>query len=362
MRRGGLAQLTVSSFDLDGDDPAIVVKAGAKNKYKAERRVPLKAATVELLRKHLADKMPEALAFAVPPKQHSAKMIKADLDGAREVWLKESATPEIRSEREKTDFLRYCNSTGLYLDFHALRHTRGVWLFEHHKAHPREVQELMGVSSLALVDRYTQSFRLTDLSVIERGPDLSISPPADETKKTGAKRTAGTKTLLPGLSPDRTLGHTFVDSDGTTARQVQDAKSNPDRAETSETSRTLTTSGVLNKVSSSIWRGGRVVECAGFENRSARKGRGSSNLPLSVQNRHKLRFIRSCDAVLSASFSLPESPEISPDVPFCAKQNAKTLEAESPVFSGAFDAFGAGLGRFGSPHIAANSLSWSLCE
>ena len=29
-------------------------------------------------------------------------------------------------------------------------------------------------------------------------------------------------------------------------------------------------------------RGGRVVECAGFENRSARKGSGSSNLPLSV--------------------------------------------------------------------------------
>ena len=29
-------------------------------------------------------------------------------------------------------------------------------------------------------------------------------------------------------------------------------------------------------------RGGRVVECAGFENRSARKGSGSSNLPLSA--------------------------------------------------------------------------------
>jgi len=56
-----------------------------------------------------------------------------------------------------------------------LRHTRGRLLFEHHKAHPREVQELMGVGSIALVDRYTQSFQLTDLSVIERGPDLSIA-------------------------------------------------------------------------------------------------------------------------------------------------------------------------------------------
>src|SRR3954468_51306 len=31
-------------------------------------------------------------------------------------------------------------------------------------------------------------------------------------------------------------------------------------------------------------RGGRVVECAGFENRSARKGSGSSNLPLSAKS------------------------------------------------------------------------------
>src|SRR2546421_8740674 len=31
------------------------------------------------------------------------------------------------------------------------------------------------------------------------------------------------------------------------------------------------------------WRGGRAVECAGLENRLAREGHGSSNLPLSVR-------------------------------------------------------------------------------
>jgi len=134
------------------------------------------------LRVHLANKMPNAPAFAVPPKDHSAKMVKADLDGAREAWLKEAATPELRADRERTGFLLYRDFSGRYLDFQALRHTRGVWLFEHHKAHPREVQELMGVSSLSLVDRYTQSFRLMDLSVIERGPDLTIPEPAGEAK------------------------------------------------------------------------------------------------------------------------------------------------------------------------------------
>jgi Phage integrase family len=179
LRRGGLARLTRQSFELDGVDSTILVKAGAKNKYKSDRRVPLRAETAKLLRDFLEKKMPEALAFKVPSHKHSAKMIRADLDAARSAWLDTAATPTLREEREQSDFLRYKNAAGQYLDFHALRHTCGVWLFEHHKAHPREVQELMGVSSLALVDRYTRSFRLTDLSLIERGPDLSKRPDDD---------------------------------------------------------------------------------------------------------------------------------------------------------------------------------------
>ena len=284
LRRGGLARLTKSSFDLDGDDPAIVVKAGAKNKYKAERRVPLKATTVELLLKHLANRMPDAPAFAVPPKQHSAKMVKADLDEAREAWLKDCPTPEIQAEREKMDFLRYCDSSGRYLDFHALRHTRGVWLFEHHKAHPREVQELMGVSSLVLVDRYTRSFRLTDLSVIERGPDLTVSQPAKEeaNTKTGTDGKFAAKTLSPGLSPEAGIGRTSLDCAEGSASCAQDSTAQPETAETPAISRSLTVRKALDKVSGSSRRGGRVVECAGFENRSGRKARGSSNLPLSA--------------------------------------------------------------------------------
>src|SRR5206468_3229400 len=67
LRRGGLARLTKSSFDLGAKKPAVLVKAGAKNKYKSERRVPLKGTTAELLRKHLVEKTPDATAFRVPP-------------------------------------------------------------------------------------------------------------------------------------------------------------------------------------------------------------------------------------------------------------------------------------------------------
>ena len=223
LRRGGLARLTRQSFELDADSPAVLVKAGAKNKYKSDRRVPLRGDTVELLREHLKPKMPDAAAFRVPGHKHSAKMVRADLDAARAAWLKESPSPKVREEREKSDFLRYKNAAGHYLDFHALRHTRGVWLFEHHKAHPREVQELMGVSSLALVDRYTRSFRLTDLSVVERGPDLSQRPAggAETAKATGTDGStpqggpnSTDARLSPSLSPEGGVRRSSTESGG----------------------------------------------------------------------------------------------------------------------------------------------------
>jgi len=275
LRRGGLARLTVSSFDLDGPEPAVVVKAGAKNKYKAERRVPLRAATVALLRLHLKDKEPDAAAFAVPPKQHSAKMVKADLDAAREAWLKEAATPQDRTEREKADFLRYKNAAGHFLDFHALRHTRGVWLFEHHKAHPREVQELMGVGSLTLVDRYTRSFRLTDRSVIERGPNLTL--PGSDAPACGLD---GPESLSPSLSPKARNRQTVLDSARPDVDAGGDSAGSPEAAKTSGNSRVLTVPGCSGRMCDSTRRGGRVVECAGFENRLTARLREFESPPL----------------------------------------------------------------------------------
>ncbi len=229
LQHGGIAALTKSCFELDAHDPVIVVKAGAKNKYKNECRVPLKGATASLLKVHLESKMPEAAAFRVPPKQHFAKIVRADLDAARTAWLDESPTLKIREEREKLNLLKYKDSSRRFLDFHAFRHTRGAWLFEHHKAHPREVQELMGVSSMSLVDRYTRSFRLTDLSVIECGPDLSTTQPVNTVSKTGTNDATTPKTLPPEAgfrqtSPD--VGGFSGEFDGSKAVPPEPSKSN----------------------------------------------------------------------------------------------------------------------------------------
>jgi integrase len=280
LRRGGLAKLTKASFHLDGGEPAVVVKAGAKNKYKAERRVPLRATTAELLRAHLADLPPDGPAFAVPPRQHSAKMVHADLDGARAAWLANAPSPAVRAEREREDFLRYRDSAGRYLDFHALRHTRGVWLFEHHKAHPREVQELMGVASIALVDRYTRSFRLTDLSVIERGPDLAV-PPADNGVEAARKRErSASKTLPPSLPPEEGFGRTFSDSVGPGGPlDERDPPTDIGREITGKQA-DLTVPAGSDRVPATAWRGGRAAECAGFENRLTERLREFESPPL----------------------------------------------------------------------------------
>jgi integrase len=185
-RRGEIGSLTRESFDLEGEDAGVTVSAKAA-KARRSRLAPLRAELVQELREHLKRIMPGVSVFPVPPHEHSAKMIRDDLAAARTMWLDASPTPKDREEREKTNFLLYQDHAGRFLDFHALRHTRGVWLFEHYKAHPREVQELMGVSSLGLVDRYTRSFRLTDKGIATRGPDLSAPPEANaQAKKASA--------------------------------------------------------------------------------------------------------------------------------------------------------------------------------
>ncbi len=71
-----------------------------------------------------------------------------------------------------SDFLKYQDSEGQFVDFHSLRHTRGVWLFKHHNAGPRDAQELMGLGSLALVDRYSRSFKNDHRALVNNGPQL----------------------------------------------------------------------------------------------------------------------------------------------------------------------------------------------
>lgn len=51
------------------------------------------------------------------------KLIRTDLDAAREAWIKEARSDEARSERRQSYFLAYRDGAGRVVDFHALRHT-----------------------------------------------------------------------------------------------------------------------------------------------------------------------------------------------------------------------------------------------
>jgi integrase len=84
---------------------------------------------VRLLKDWLGKKKlkPTALLFPISGRvpggieRKTNKMIRLDLDAAREKWL-ESVSPDELKQREQSDFLRYKNAAGRYVDFHSLRH------------------------------------------------------------------------------------------------------------------------------------------------------------------------------------------------------------------------------------------------
>lgn len=172
LRLKEMRSLTRAAFVLDGSDPSVTID-GAHAKNKKHATIPLPTSAVETLRAYLEGKMPGAAALHVAASKHAAKAMRADIEDARAAWVAEATTATERADREQSDFLRYCDSQGRYADCHALRHGFGVRLFSHAKAHPKEVQILMRLSSLKLVDRYSRSFRMTDNALVDRMPDVT---------------------------------------------------------------------------------------------------------------------------------------------------------------------------------------------
>ena len=174
LRANEVRTLTRSSFDLDSGEPTVTVLAG----YSKRRRkdvLPLRADTVELLRHHLATKLPDAQAFQMPKKDRLAHVLRADLAAAREVWLEAADTPEERKKRERTSFLSYEDESGCVADFQALRHTF-ITNLANSGTHPKVAQMLARHSTITLtMDRYTHSLWEDLAHAVDRLPDLSLS-------------------------------------------------------------------------------------------------------------------------------------------------------------------------------------------
>jgi integrase len=172
LRAGELRSLTRASFALGGDEPSVTI-AAAYAKNRRQDTLPLRANTAKLLAEHLQGKMPVAVAFAMPQPSRVVKMLRADLDSARKVWLQDAGSNAEGRKRAETSFLLYCDGAGRVADFHALRHTF-ISNLAGGGVHPKTAQALARHSTITLtMDRYSHVYRDDLTAALDALPDLS---------------------------------------------------------------------------------------------------------------------------------------------------------------------------------------------
>ena len=149
LRANEIRSLTPMSFEVDDGSPTVMVEA-AYSKHRRADVLPLKPGTAALLARHLACKMPTAPVFKMPV--HTSRMIRSDLQAAD---------------------IPYCDASGRYADFHALRHTF-ITNLARSGAHPSAAQTLARHSTITLtMDRYTHTIPEQLTAALEKLPDLS---------------------------------------------------------------------------------------------------------------------------------------------------------------------------------------------
>lgn len=137
LRAGELSRLRVADVAFGRSRVRIMAPASTtKNRRAAEIEATHLA---DLLREACAHKAPPARLLAMPNRHRLAEIIRADLAAAREAWLASSMTPQVREEREATDFLAERNARGERFDFHALRVSYG----NHLRAGGANLREVM---------------------------------------------------------------------------------------------------------------------------------------------------------------------------------------------------------------------------
>jgi len=158
LRSSELRSLTRGRLFLDAERPYVVCGAGSTKNQKDACQY-IRADIAADLRRHVANKTPQAPLFTMPAATDVAKMFRADLTYTRREWLKAAKQdPEEYQRREKSDFLAEMNDDKATIDFHALRHTCGAWLAMS-GVHPKVVQTVMRHSSITLtLDTYGHLF------------------------------------------------------------------------------------------------------------------------------------------------------------------------------------------------------------
>ncbi len=157
-RSGELRSITRGLLFLDDDPPHVDCDASnTKDGKRASQAIDRELA--ERLRVHVARKAPNAAVFAMPHETNVARMLRADLEHARSLWLAEAKDdPQEYANRQASDFLATRDSHGRLVDFHTIRHTCGAWLAEAGR-HPKTVQAVMRHKQITLtMDTYGHLF------------------------------------------------------------------------------------------------------------------------------------------------------------------------------------------------------------
>lgn len=165
LRVSELASLTAGSFSL-GESPSVAIgPAYAKNRR--QDNLPLRADMAGRLLEFLVGKMPTAKAFPKLNSEHSADMLKADLESSGLPYDLEGKT----------------------FDFHALRH-QFISSLAAAGVHPKTAQQSARHSTITLtMDRYSHVFRGDLNQAIELLPDYSA--------RTKQQRATGTSDASP---------------------------------------------------------------------------------------------------------------------------------------------------------------------
>ena len=156
-RKAEIGSLTKRSFRLDAHPPAVTV-AAAYSKRKRQDTQVLHPQVVKLLREWLKTKVEipsDQLLFPVSAKvpggieRRTSKMMRTDLEAAREKWIDEASNDEEKQKRIASDYLSYENDDGAFADFHSNRHTF-ITNLERAGVSPRTAQSLARHSDIRL--------------------------------------------------------------------------------------------------------------------------------------------------------------------------------------------------------------------
>lgn len=152
LRANEIRTLTGNAFNLDGLQQSVTVEARhAKNRKSAT--LPLRPVLADLLRAHLQDKLPGALAFNMPASTHTAEMLRGDLAAAG---------------------VDYQTDQG-FADFHALRHTF-ISNLARAGVMPNVAKELARHSTITLtMDYYTHTALGDNALAVAKLPDLDAN-------------------------------------------------------------------------------------------------------------------------------------------------------------------------------------------